>query len=50
MLITALAETCDYLLTLDRADFAVLLQTRVYGTYVCTPSAFLIRQRAAGVL
>jgi len=50
VLITALAEACDYLLTLDRADFAALLQTNVYGTSVCTPAAFLIRQRAAGVL
>lgn len=50
VLITALAEACDYLLTLDRADFAALLQTSVYGTAVCTPAAFLIRLRATGVL
>lgn len=50
VLITALAEACDYLLTLDRADFAGLLQTSVYGTCVSTPADFLIRLRAAGKL
>ncbi len=50
VLITALAETCDYLLTLDRADFATLLKTNVYGTRVSTPSDFLIHSRATGAL
>jgi hypothetical protein len=42
--------SCDHLLTLDRADFAGLLQTSVYGTCVFTPADFLIRLRAAGKL
>ena len=50
ILITALAETCAALLTLDRKDFATLLDTLVYGLHVCTPAAFLEHQRALGQL
>ena len=50
VLITALAESCDYLLTLDRDDFAALLNTTVYGTHVFIPSDFLTRLRSSGRL
>lgn len=44
VLISALAEQCDVLLTLDRADFGIVLETVVYGMCVTTPKAFLLRQ------
>lgn len=50
VLITALAEDCDALLTLDRKDFATVLNTRVYSLHVCTPAMFLEHQRAQGRL
>jgi hypothetical protein len=43
VLITALAEKCDVLLTLDRADFESFFERGVYGMRVMTPGAFLKR-------
>jgi predicted nucleic acid-binding protein len=42
VLISALAAECEVLLTLDKADFGLLLGTAVYGMRVDTPRAFLI--------
>lgn len=50
VLLSALAEQCDVLLTLDRRDFAEVLDTRVYGLWVRTPAAFLTHERANGRL
>jgi len=44
VLITALAAKPDVLLTLDARDFALLLNTEVYGVFVTTPRDFLIRE------
>lgn len=41
VLITALAEKCDVLLTLDRADFSSFFDRGVYGMKVMTPGMFL---------
>jgi predicted nucleic acid-binding protein len=40
VLISALGSEADYLLTLDRADFATLLGTEVYGMRVRLPADF----------
>ena len=42
VLISALAAKCDVLLTLDKADFRLLLGTTVYGMLVITPRDFLV--------
>jgi predicted nucleic acid-binding protein len=42
VLISALAAKCGVLLTLDKADFGLLLGTTVYGMRVNTPRDFLI--------
>jgi hypothetical protein len=42
VLISALAARCEVLLTLDKADFGLLLETVVYGMQVTTPRDFLI--------
>jgi predicted nucleic acid-binding protein len=44
VLISALAERCDLLLTLDKGDFGILLGTEVYGMKVLTPRDFLVSQ------
>jgi predicted nucleic acid-binding protein len=44
VLISALAAKPDVLLTLDARDFALLLNTEVYGVFVTTPRDFLIRE------
>ena len=44
VLITALAERCDLLLTLDKGDFGMLLGTEVYGMMILTPREFLVSQ------
>lgn len=44
VLISALAAKCDWLLTLDKNDFEILLGTTVYGMRVDTPRDFLISQ------
>jgi predicted nucleic acid-binding protein len=44
VLISALAAKPDFLLTLDARDFAILLNTEVYGVFVTTPRDFLIRE------
>lgn len=44
VLISALAEHCDLLLTLDKGDFGMLLGTKVYGMKVLTPRDFLVSQ------
>ena len=44
VLISALASESNYLLTLDIADFGIVLNTNVYGTRVTTPRQFLIEQ------
>lgn len=41
VLISALAVSCDVLLTPDKGDFGILLGTTVYGMMVCTPREFL---------
>jgi len=43
VLISALAARSDVLLTLDKADFGLLLGTWVYGMRVATPRDFLIQ-------
>ncbi len=43
VLISALAARCEVLLTLDKADFGLLLGTLVYGMLVTTPRDFLIQ-------
>ena len=47
VLVTALAEQADYLLTLDLADFGHLVGTEVYGMKVRPPARFIadMRQR-----
>jgi hypothetical protein len=47
VLVTALAYA-DILLTLDRRDFAVLIESSVYGLRVRTPAGFLREEREAG--
>ena len=44
VLISALADGSNALLTLDIGDFEVLLGTEVYGTLVTTPRDFLVRE------
>jgi predicted nucleic acid-binding protein len=44
VLISALVAKPDVLLTLDARDFALLLNTEVYGVLVTTPRNFLIRE------
>lgn len=43
VLISALAAKCEVLLTLDKADFGLLLGTTVYGMAVSTPRDFLVQ-------
>lgn len=43
VLISALAARSDVLLTLDKADFELLLGTLVYGMQVSTPRDFLVQ-------
>ena len=50
VLITALASGCNYLLTLDRVDFALFMSAPVYGLRVHTPAMFLETMRAHGRL
>jgi len=50
ILLTALAEQCDVLLTLDRQDFSNFLDTQVYHLWVRTPAAFLAHERDQGLL
>ncbi len=44
VLISALAARSDVLLTLDKADFGLMLGTLVYGMQVTTPREFLIQK------
>ncbi len=50
ILLTALAEQCDVLLTLDRQDFSDFLDTSVYRLWVRTPASFLAHERDQGRL
>jgi hypothetical protein len=50
VVITALAERCDWLLTLDEADFHGRIGRVIYGMGVATPGQFLLEQRKAGRL
>jgi hypothetical protein len=50
VVITALAEKCEWLLTLDEEDFHGKLGREVYGMSVATPGEFLIAQRERGML
>ena len=43
VLISALAAKSEVLLTLDKADFGLLLGTTVYGMAVSTPRDFLVQ-------
>ncbi len=43
VLISALAARSEVLLTLDKADFGLLLGTLVYGMQVTTPRDFLLQ-------
>ena len=49
-MITAQAEKCDWLLTLDEVDFHGKLGREVYGLMIATPGEFLIAQRERGLL
>lgn len=44
VLISALADQSDVLLTLDIGDFGPLLGSKVYGVLVTTPRDFLVRE------
>jgi predicted nucleic acid-binding protein len=44
VLISALAAESQVLLTLDRCDFGIILETEVYGMLVTTPRGFLVRE------
>ena len=46
VLITALAERCDVLLTLDRTDFGSFFDRGIYGLRVMTPGMFLLGMRS----
>ncbi len=48
VLISALAASAEFLLTLDRTDFHRTLGTQVYGMSVRTPAEFLMEQRDLG--
>jgi hypothetical protein len=48
--ITALAEKCEWLLSLDEEDFHGKLGCEVYGMSIATPGEFLIAQRERGML
>jgi hypothetical protein len=50
VLFSAISARVNALLTLDRIDFQVLLNTVVYGVEVCTPAGFLMSQRKQGSL
>ena len=50
VVITALAEKCEWLLTLDEEDFHGKLGRKVYGMFIATPGEFLIAQRERGLL
>lgn len=50
VVISALAEKCDWLLTLDETDFHGNLGREIYGMGVATPGQFLMAQRRAGLL
>jgi len=45
VLISALADRSQVLLTLDTGDLELLLRNEVYGTLVTTPRDFLVRER-----
>jgi hypothetical protein len=44
VLISAMADRSQVLLTLDTGDFELLLGTEVYGTLVTTPRDFLLHK------
>jgi predicted nucleic acid-binding protein len=50
ILLTALAERCDVLLTLDHRDFSGFLDTQVYRLWIRTPASFLTYERDQGRL
>ncbi len=50
VVITALAERCEWLLTLDEEDFHGKLGREVYGMSIATPGEFLVAQRERGLL
>jgi hypothetical protein len=50
VLLTALAELCDYLLTLDRQDFHDKLGHQFYGVSIRTPGDWLFEMRDKGYL
>lgn len=50
VVITALAEKCEWLLTLDEGDFHGKLGCEVYGMSIATPGEFLFAQRERGLL
>jgi hypothetical protein len=50
VVISALAEKCDWLLTLDETDFHANLGREIYGMGIATPGQFLMEQRKAGLL
>lgn len=50
VVISALAEKCEWLLTLDETDFHGNLGREIYGMGVATPGQFLMGQRKAGRL
>ena len=50
VVISALAEKCDWLLTLDETDFHGNLGREIYGMRIATPAQFLTEQRKAALL
>jgi hypothetical protein len=50
IVISALAERCKWLLTLDEKDFQGNLGHQIYGMEISSPGAFLLAQRNLGVL
>ncbi|MCF6313761.1 MAG: hypothetical protein L3J39_15055 [Verrucomicrobiales bacterium] len=50
VLLAALAAKADVLLTLDREDFQNTIGNAIYGMNIRTPGAFLMDQRATGLI
>jgi len=50
VLLTALENKCEYLLTLDREDFHGKLGKQFYGMRLRTPGEFLFELREKGIL
>jgi hypothetical protein len=50
VVLSALAENCDVLLTLDRADFHGKLGAQFYAILIRTPGDWLLELRDQGII